>query len=280
MLDVSVHRTGLQHTHTHPSPSHSILPREASHSDFNTSGNGKPLCRVFQWLLALHTQPPACLAQPLLPSSSPWHLFQKLLCQAVRSLQMHTHCIALPFHPRDKLPWGPVLCFAWEACPSFAGERGVQANPSSAENLHFLCWCKQREPRVLVRPCRYYRCDRNLVWNAGALHYSDEVVLIKSLTPMPSGQSELKNRVSAVNYIGKGTYTDCAIKRGIEELLIGSGSEAAAGTAGRGWCGSAGWRLGASVLGHPCALCRAVPRLGKEVTAQGQGWQVAPALLG
>uniref|UniRef100_A0A8C5U5U1 VWFA domain-containing protein n=1 Tax=Malurus cyaneus samueli TaxID=2593467 RepID=A0A8C5U5U1_9PASS len=68
---------------------------------------------------------------------------------------------------------------------------------------------------------RYYRCDRNLVWNAGALHYSDEVVLIKGLTPMPSGQSELKNRVSAVNYIGKGTYTDCAIKRGIEELLIG-----------------------------------------------------------
>ncbi|XP_010132643.1 PREDICTED: collagen alpha-1(VI) chain, partial [Buceros rhinoceros silvestris] len=68
---------------------------------------------------------------------------------------------------------------------------------------------------------RYYRCDRNLVWNAGALHYSDEVVLIKSLTPMPSGQNELKNRVSSVNYIGKGTYTDCAIKRGIEELLIG-----------------------------------------------------------
>uniref|UniRef100_A0A8C0VEP8 Collagen alpha-1(VI) chain n=1 Tax=Cyanistes caeruleus TaxID=156563 RepID=A0A8C0VEP8_CYACU len=68
---------------------------------------------------------------------------------------------------------------------------------------------------------RYYRCDRNLVWNAGALHYSDEVVLIKSLTPMPSGQSELKNRVSTINYIGKGTYTDCAIKRGIEELLIG-----------------------------------------------------------
>uniref|UniRef100_A0A8B9N9U4 Collagen alpha-1(VI) chain n=1 Tax=Accipiter nisus TaxID=211598 RepID=A0A8B9N9U4_9AVES len=70
---------------------------------------------------------------------------------------------------------------------------------------------------------RYYRCDRNLVWNAGALHYSDEVVLIKSLTSMPSGRNELKNRVSDVNYIGKGTYTDCAIKRGIEELLI-SGS--------------------------------------------------------
>ncbi|KFV48813.1 Collagen alpha-1(VI) chain [Tyto alba] len=70
---------------------------------------------------------------------------------------------------------------------------------------------------------RYYRCDRNLVWNAGALHYSDEVVLIQSLTSMPSGRNELKNRVSAVNYIGKGTYTDCAIKRGIEELLI-SGS--------------------------------------------------------
>ncbi|CAM5148731.1 unnamed protein product [Eretmochelys imbricata] len=67
---------------------------------------------------------------------------------------------------------------------------------------------------------RYYRCDRNLVWNAGALHYSDEVVLIKGLDRMPAGQNDLKSRVSAVDYIGKGTYTDCAIKRGIEELLI------------------------------------------------------------
>lgn len=84
---------------------------------------------------------------------------------------------------------------------------------------------------------------------------------------MPSGQSELKNRVSSVNYIGKGTYTDCAIKRGIEELLIGSGGEAAAGTVVWGWCGSGQWRVGASGLGHPCALCRAVPRLEKEITA-------------
>uniref|UniRef100_A0A674JV73 Collagen alpha-1(VI) chain n=1 Tax=Terrapene triunguis TaxID=2587831 RepID=A0A674JV73_9SAUR len=67
---------------------------------------------------------------------------------------------------------------------------------------------------------RYYRCDRNLVWNAGALHYSDDVVLIKGLDRMPAGQADLKRRVSDVNYIGKGTHTDCAIKRGIEELLI------------------------------------------------------------
>lgn len=147
---------------------------------------------------------------------------------------MPTHCPALPFHTRDKLLWGPVLCFAWEACPSFAGEQGALANPCFAEDLHFLCWCKRSEPRARVCPRRYYRCDRNLVWNAGALHYSDEVVLIKGLTPMPDGQSELKNRVSAVNYIGKGTYTDCAIKRGIEELLIGSGSGAAPGRAGWG----------------------------------------------
>lgn len=81
-------------------------------------------------------------------------------------------------------------------------------------------WSKVLKACVLVYPRRYYRCDRNLVWNAGALHYSDEVVLIKSLTAMPRGRNELKNRVSAVSYIGKGTYTDCAIKRGIEELLI------------------------------------------------------------
>ncbi|XP_048356716.1 collagen alpha-1(VI) chain [Sphaerodactylus townsendi] len=68
---------------------------------------------------------------------------------------------------------------------------------------------------------RYYRCDRNLVWNAGALHYSDVVEVIKGLTRLPDGREDLKKRVSSVISIGKGTYTDCAIKRGIEELLIG-----------------------------------------------------------
>ncbi|KAL8173266.1 UNVERIFIED_CONTAM: hypothetical protein K2H54_043369 [Gekko kuhli] len=68
---------------------------------------------------------------------------------------------------------------------------------------------------------RYYRCDRNLVWNAGALHYSDVVEVIKGLTRMPDGREDLQKRVSSVVSIGKGTYTDCAIKRGIEELLIG-----------------------------------------------------------
>uniref|UniRef100_A0A669QC74 Collagen alpha-1(VI) chain n=1 Tax=Phasianus colchicus TaxID=9054 RepID=A0A669QC74_PHACC len=68
---------------------------------------------------------------------------------------------------------------------------------------------------------RYFRCDRFLAWNAGALHYSDSVVIIKDLTAMPSGRAELKNSVSAINYIGKGTHTDCAIKQGIERLLVG-----------------------------------------------------------
>uniref|UniRef100_A0A8I3WQZ2 Collagen alpha-1(VI) chain n=1 Tax=Callithrix jacchus TaxID=9483 RepID=A0A8I3WQZ2_CALJA len=68
---------------------------------------------------------------------------------------------------------------------------------------------------------RYYRCDRNLVWNAGALHYSDEVEIIQGLTRMPGGRDSLKSSVDAVKYFGKGTYTDCAIKKGLEQLLVG-----------------------------------------------------------
>ncbi|XP_063286128.1 collagen alpha-1(VI) chain [Pelobates fuscus] len=68
---------------------------------------------------------------------------------------------------------------------------------------------------------RYYRCDRNLVWNAGALHYSDEVILIRGLTPLPNEKDALKESVKKVEYIGKGTHTDCAIKRGLEEILVG-----------------------------------------------------------
>uniref|UniRef100_A0A8B9VE31 Collagen alpha-1(VI) chain n=1 Tax=Anas zonorhyncha TaxID=75864 RepID=A0A8B9VE31_9AVES len=84
---------------------------------------------------------------------------------------------------------------------------------------------------------RYFRCDRFLVWNAGALHYSDSVVLIKDLTAMPSGRAELKDSVSAISYIGKGTHTDCAIKQGIERLLIGYGGGAEGGgtVVGGGW---------------------------------------------
>ncbi|KAM4626624.1 collagen alpha-1(VI) chain [Discoglossus pictus] len=68
---------------------------------------------------------------------------------------------------------------------------------------------------------RYYRCDRNLVWNAGALHYSDEVILIQGLTRMTNGRTVMKEKLNDIKYIGKGTHTDCAIKRGIEEILIG-----------------------------------------------------------
>lgn len=59
------------------------------------------------------------------------------------------------------------------------------------------------------------------MWNAGALHYSDEVEVISGLTRMPGGRKALQDSVDAVKYFGKGTYTDCAIKKGLEELLVG-----------------------------------------------------------
>lgn len=105
MLDVSVHRTGLQHTHTHPSLSQSILPREASLSDFNTSGNGKPLCRVFQWLLAMHTHTPlAVWLSPSCPVPAPGtssrsfsaKLFDPCSCPPTASLYPSTHGTSCP----------------------------------------------------------------------------------------------------------------------------------------------------------------------------------------
>ncbi|XP_069790040.1 collagen alpha-1(VI) chain [Narcine bancroftii] len=68
----------------------------------------------------------------------------------------------------------------------------------------------------------YYRCDQTLEWNAGALHYSDEVRKIHSLSFMDqAGKSSMIQDVNRMAYIGKGTYTDCAIRDGAEELLLG-----------------------------------------------------------
>ncbi|XP_063067895.1 collagen alpha-1(VI) chain [Engraulis encrasicolus] len=69
---------------------------------------------------------------------------------------------------------------------------------------------------------RHQPCDRSLTWNAGALHYSDEVQLVRELRDMQKqGEKEgLKTAVNNIKYIGKGTYTDCAIKRGIAEIMI------------------------------------------------------------
>ncbi|XP_042373005.1 collagen alpha-1(VI) chain-like, partial [Plectropomus leopardus] len=66
-----------------------------------------------------------------------------------------------------------------------------------------------------------HRCDRTLTWNSGALHYSDDVKLVQELTDMRTGRSALKAKIRAIDYIGKGTYTDCAIKSGLAELLVG-----------------------------------------------------------
>ncbi|XP_053368716.1 collagen alpha-1(VI) chain [Clarias gariepinus] len=65
-------------------------------------------------------------------------------------------------------------------------------------------------------------CDRHIIWNSGALHYSDEVEVVKGLMAMtPGGRQVLKDAINRIKYIGKGTYTDCAIKKGIAELLMG-----------------------------------------------------------
>lgn len=54
------------------------------------------------------------------------------------------------------------------------------------------------------------------------MHYSDDVEVIKGLVEMtPGGRSALKKAINTIKYIGKGTYTDCAIKQGVAELLIG-----------------------------------------------------------
>ncbi|XP_061695707.1 collagen alpha-1(VI) chain [Syngnathoides biaculeatus] len=65
-----------------------------------------------------------------------------------------------------------------------------------------------------------HRCDRYLTWNSGALHYSDDVILVRELSDMSTDRQALKNDIDTIRYIGKGTYTDCAIKRGLAELLI------------------------------------------------------------
>ncbi|KAM6948865.1 collagen alpha-1(VI) chain [Aplochiton taeniatus] len=64
-------------------------------------------------------------------------------------------------------------------------------------------------------------CDRHLTWNSGALHYSDDIILVRELSDMNTERQALKNDIDGIKYIGKGTYTDCAIKRGLAELLVG-----------------------------------------------------------
>uniref|UniRef100_A0A8C2ZP04 Collagen alpha-2(VI) chain n=1 Tax=Cyclopterus lumpus TaxID=8103 RepID=A0A8C2ZP04_CYCLU len=54
-----------------------------------------------------------------------------------------------------------------------------------------------------------HRCDRTLTWNSGALHYSDEVKLIRGLSDMRTDRKALKDDITRIDFIGKGTYTDC-----------------------------------------------------------------------
>ncbi|ROI16252.1 Collagen alpha-1(VI) chain [Anabarilius grahami] len=62
-------------------------------------------------------------------------------------------------------------------------------------------------------------CDREVTWNSGALHYSDDIELVMELVDLNTKRIDLKAAIDKIKYIGKGTYTDCAIKEGISELL-------------------------------------------------------------
>ncbi|XP_020566589.1 collagen alpha-1(VI) chain [Oryzias latipes] len=66
-----------------------------------------------------------------------------------------------------------------------------------------------------------HRCDRVVTWNSGALHYSDDIILVRELSDMRTQRQALKKDIDGITYIGKGTHTDCAIKRGLAELLVG-----------------------------------------------------------
>lgn len=61
-------------------------------------------------------------------------------------------------------------------------------------------------------------CDRDVTWNSGALHYSDSTELVMELVDLNTKRADLKAAIDRITYIGKGTYTDCAIKDGIAEL--------------------------------------------------------------
>ncbi|CAG5897110.1 unnamed protein product [Menidia menidia] len=71
-----------------------------------------------------------------------------------------------------------------------------------------------------LRQMRHH-CDRTVTWNSGALHYSDEVIMVKELSDMRTQRQALKDAISKISYIGKGTYTDCAIREALAELLTG-----------------------------------------------------------
>uniref|UniRef100_A0A3B4WJP0 Collagen type VI alpha 1 chain n=1 Tax=Seriola lalandi dorsalis TaxID=1841481 RepID=A0A3B4WJP0_SERLL len=66
-----------------------------------------------------------------------------------------------------------------------------------------------------------HECDRTLTWNSGALHYSDEVIIVRPLSALGTDRQALKTDIDSIKYIGKGTHTDCAIRSGLAELTVG-----------------------------------------------------------
>ncbi|KAG8432536.1 hypothetical protein GDO86_016973 [Hymenochirus boettgeri] len=61
-----------------------------------------------------------------------------------------------------------------------------------------------------------------ITWQFGGLHYSDEVIIYSDIT---TSKKDYKSRLDAVKYIGRGTFTDCALSN-MTALIQRQGSNA------------------------------------------------------
>ncbi|XP_019378819.1 PREDICTED: collagen alpha-2(VI) chain isoform X1 [Gavialis gangeticus] len=139
-------------------------------------------------------------------------LFAVLLCMVPIPLQAQ--------YQIDALDYRPTTCVGKTDCPInvyFVIDTSESIALQTVPIQSLVDHMKEFIPEFISQlENEVYQGQVSMTWQFGGLHYSD---VVEIYSPLTSSKDTYINKLRGINYIGRGTFTDCAISNMTDQIM-------------------------------------------------------------